>query len=390
MKRTISFNTGKGSYRHNNRTFTAENVDPERSRFNINYCEMPIKKVYHELFDQALKNYNAKQKRKDRQIENYYKHIKSGKQEKLFHEVIIQVGNKDDMSATGDHAELAKMILDEYYQGFQQRNPHLKVFSAHLHMDEATPHLHIDFVPFTTGSKRGLETRVSLKKALEQQGFKGAGRGDTEWSRWAQSEKEQLAKVMRRHGIRWEQKGTHEQHLSVLDYKKQERTKEVEALDAQIEVKESEVQALEERVAGLKETETTMQEIEDMLRSDTELEPPEPQGLITAKSYKKKFVDPIISKLKFLVKALAEKYFEGWNKYHNLCSSIKSLRHENNYLRSENSRLTEVNEELRKENKAYKILQKYLGKGKVENIAYMVRTFKHNQIPRQERRQEER
>ena len=390
MKRTISFNTGKGSYRHNNRTFTAENVDPERSRFNINYCEMPIKKVYHELFDQALKNYNAKQKRKDRQIENYYKHIESGKQEKLFHEVIIQVGNKDDMSSTGDHAELAKTILDEYYQGFQQRNPHLKVFSAHLHMDEATPHLHIDFIPFTTGSKRGLETRVSLKKALEQQGFKGAGRGDTEWSRWAQSEKEQLAKVMRRHGIRWEQKGTHEQHLSVLDYKKQERTKEVEALDAQIEVKESEVQALEERVAGLKETETTMQEIEDMLQSDTELEPPEPQGLITSKSYKKKFVDPIISKLKSLVKTLAEKYFEGWNKYYNLCSSIKSLRHENDYLRSENSRLTEVNEELRKENKAYKILQKYLGKRKVENIAYMVRTFKHNQIPRQERRQEER
>lgn len=195
---------------------------------------------------------------------------------------------------------------------------------------------------------------------------------------------------MHRHGIRWEQKGTHEQHLSVLDYKKQERTKEVEALDAQIEVKESEVHALEERVTGLKETETTMQEIEDMLRSDTELEPPEPKGLITAKSYKKKFVDPIISKLKFLVKTLAEKYFEGWNKYYNLCSSIKSLRHENDYLRSENSRLTEVNEELRKENKAYKILQKYLGKGKVENIAYMVRTFKHNQIPRQERRQEER
>ena len=75
MKRTISFNTGKGYYRHNNRTFTAENVDPERSRFNINYCEMPIKKVYHELFDQALANYNAKQKRKDRQIENYYKQI---------------------------------------------------------------------------------------------------------------------------------------------------------------------------------------------------------------------------------------------------------------------------------------------------------------------------
>ena len=114
MKRTISFKTGNGSYRHNNRTITAENVDPERSRFNINYCNIPIRKVYHELFDEALENYNAKQTRKDRQIKDYYKHIESGKQEKLFHEVIMQVGNKDDMSATGEHAELAKTILDEY------------------------------------------------------------------------------------------------------------------------------------------------------------------------------------------------------------------------------------------------------------------------------------
>ena len=100
--------------------------------------------------------------------------------------------------------------MDEYYQGFQERNPQLRVFSAHLHMDEATPHLHIDFVPFTTGSKRGLDTRVSLKQALATQGFKGGSRGDTEWSQWIQSEKEQLAAVMERYGIEWEHLGTHE------------------------------------------------------------------------------------------------------------------------------------------------------------------------------------
>ncbi len=87
------------------------------------------------------------------------------------------------------------------------------------------PHLHIDFVPFTTGSKRGLETRVSLKQALAAQGFKGGSRGDTEWSQWVQSEKENLAAVMGGIGIEWEHKGTHEKHLSVLDYKKQERGK---------------------------------------------------------------------------------------------------------------------------------------------------------------------
>jgi len=131
------------------------------------------------------------------------------------------------MDAQTDNGQLAKVILDEYYQGFRERNPNLRVFSAHLHMDEATPHLHIDFVPFTTGSKRGLDTRVSLKQALAAQGFAGGTRQDTEWNQWVQSEKEQLAAVMARHGIEWEQKGTHEQHLSVLDYEKKVRAEEV-------------------------------------------------------------------------------------------------------------------------------------------------------------------
>lgn len=120
------------------------------------------------------------------------------------------------MAADGENADLARAVLDEYYREFQERNPQLRVFSAHLHMDEATPHLHIDFVPFTTGSKRGLDTRVSLKQALAAQGFRGCTRGDTEWNQWVQSEKEQLAAVMERHEIEWEHKGTHEQHLSVI------------------------------------------------------------------------------------------------------------------------------------------------------------------------------
>ena len=224
MKRTISAMVGKGSVTHNSRSFTAENVDSERTHLNIDYCNEPIKKVYHEMFDDALAKYNAKQKRKDRVIPNYYEKIRTGRQEKPFHEVIFQIGNKEDMAATGKNAELARTILDEYYQGFQKRNPYLRVFSAHLHMDEATPHLHIDFVPFTTGSKRGLETRVSLKQALLNQGLKGEGRDDNELNRWIQSEKEILSQVMECHGIEWEQKGTHEQHLSVLDFKKQERS----------------------------------------------------------------------------------------------------------------------------------------------------------------------
>lgn len=142
-----------------------------RSHLNIDYCNEPIKKIYHELFDEALKRYNEKQIRTDRIIENYYEKIRNSKQEKPFHEQILQIGDKENMSAESENGQLARQILDEYYRGFQERNHNLKVFSAHLHMDEATPHLHIDFVPFTTGSKRGLDTRVSLKQALAAQGF---------------------------------------------------------------------------------------------------------------------------------------------------------------------------------------------------------------------------
>lgn len=201
MQRTISAMVGKGSINHNSRKFTAENVAPERTHLNIDYCNENIEKVYHKLFDEALKRYNDKQTRADRKIENYYDKIRTGKQEKPFHELILQIGDKDNMSAESENGQLAKQILDEYYKGFRERNPNLYVFSVHLHMDEATPHIHIDFVPFTTGSKRGLDTRVSLKQALVAQGFKGGTRGDTEWSQWVLSEKEQLAAVMERYEL---------------------------------------------------------------------------------------------------------------------------------------------------------------------------------------------
>ena len=233
MERTISAMIGKGSVNHNTRAFTAKNVDKNRSADNVEFCQEDIKQVYHRLFDEALERYNAKQKRKDRVIDNYYEKIRRGKQEKLFHEVIFQIGNKDDMNAKSEDGLLAKRILTEFMDEFQARNPNLYVFSAHLHMDEETPHLHIDFVPYITGSKRGLDTRVSLKSALAAEGFTGGTRGATELNQWIASEKQELATVMERYGVEWLQKGTHEKHLSVLEFEKKERAKEVAELDSQ-------------------------------------------------------------------------------------------------------------------------------------------------------------
>ena len=153
------------------------------------------------------------------------------------------------MAAISEDGQLAAKVLDEYMRDFQQRNPNMRVFSAHLHMDEATPHLHIDFVPFATNSKRGLDTRISLKQALAEQGFAGDARGDTEWSQWVRSEKEQLSQVMKHHDIEWEQLGTHDEHLSVMNYKKEQRAQEVKALEksiAKMQKQQLDVQAVEQ------------------------------------------------------------------------------------------------------------------------------------------------
>lgn len=168
------------------------------------------------------------------------------------------------MNATTENGRLAAKVLDEYMRDFRQRNPTMRVFSAYLHMDKATPHLHIDFVPFTTGSKRGLEIRVPLKQALAVLGFKGGTRSDTEWNQWVASEKRQLAAVMERHGIEWEQKGTHEKHLSVLDFEKKERAKEVAALEARKADLQEENAAFEEINENLHEQ---LQQIDDEIHS---------------------------------------------------------------------------------------------------------------------------
>ena len=359
---------GKGSVNHNSRKFRAENVDGERTHLNIDYCNENIKKIYHELFDEALKRYNEKQTRTDRRIENYYEKIRSSKQEKPFHELILQIGDKENMSAESENGSLAKAVLDEYYKDFQERNPHLRVFSAHLHMDEATPHLHIDFVPFTTGSKRGLDTRVSLKQALAAQGFKGGTRGDTEWNQWVQSEKEQLAAVMERRGIEWEHKGTHEQHLDVLNYKKQARQKEIVALDEQIATKKDEVKSLGKRVqnfdGGLKD----LQNVEQALDFDEVFQLPEPQGLMSAKTYKARFADPLVKKLKSLVKKALARCFEALDNYHRLNTENGRLYRENEKLGKLNDRLKDENENLRSEVKDYKLLRKVFGSRQIDDL----------------------
>lgn len=345
MKRTISAMVGQGSVNHNSRKFHAKNTDPGRSHLNITYCQENIKTVYHELFDEALERYNAKQTRADRRIEDYYEKIRSGKQEKPFHEIILQVGNRDDMSANSEEGQLAAVVLDEYMNGFQERNPQLRVFSAHLHMDEATPHLHIDFVPFTTGSKRGLDTRVSLKQALAAQGFKGGTRGDTEWSQWVRSEKEQLSLVMERNGIEWEDKGTHDKHLSVLDYKKEQRAKEIAVLETVKAEKESQVESQERRLKELAPTVKNMERLAADFSADPDEILPEAGTLESAKAYREKKAKPLLAQIVKVLRSLYLAYVE-------LRGKFERLQGDYGRVRESNARLSDRLQEVKLENKA--------------------------------------
>ena len=349
MKRTISAMRGKGSLTHNRRDFIAENVDSSRTPLNVEYCNEDIRAVYHELFDDALAHYNEKQTRKDRVIEDYYEKIRMGKQEKLFEELIIQIGNKDDMNASSENGQLAQQMLDEYMQSFQQRNPTLRVFSAHLHMDEATPHLHIDFIPFTTGSKRGLETRVSLKKALEALGFAGGTKSHTELNQWIESEKQALASIMARHDIEWEQKGTHEEHLSVLDYKKQERSKEVAALETQIGALQEQTataeNALSEKQEQLDDIAPILKNTEKFVRKYDDLERllPEAGMLESGKAFREKKALPILGKLLKYARSLFRENTE-------LKAKVQKLEKENTAFKSANWNHTHEMVRLKTEN----------------------------------------
>ena len=353
MKRTISAMRGKGSLSHNSRQFIAENVDSSRTPLNVEYRNEDIQAVYHELFDNALARYNEKQTRKDRVIDDYYEKIRTGKQEKLFEELIIQIGNKDDMNASSENGQLARQMLDKYMQSFQQRNPTLRVFSAHLHMDEATPHLHIDFIPFTTGSKRGLETRVSLKKALEALGFAGGTKSHTELNQWIEAEKQVLASIMARHDIEWEQKGTHEEHLSVLDYKKQERSKEVAALETQIDALQEQTATAEtmlsEKQEQLDDIAPILKNTEKFVRKydDPERLLPEAGMLESGKAFREKKALPILGKLLKYARSLFRENTE-------LKAKVQKLEKENTAFKSANWNQTHEMVRLKMENRELK------------------------------------
>lgn len=257
MGKTISFVKGKGSLSHNNRDFVADNVDKDRMDWNIYYIQQSLKEAYALLFTSAIEDYNSKQKRKSRWVTDYLSDIKnSGNNEKPFYEVVVQIGRKEDtgvLDADGKlsmDAEVAKMILDEYVRTFQERNPNLYLFNAVLHMDEATPHLHLDYIPVAHGYQTKMHTRNSLTKALQEMGIEPAtSKLDTETMHWQKRERDYLMGICRERGLEVEFIGEKRDNYTIPEYKAARQA--ADELNAELEILNAEKQEAEAAIASI-------------------------------------------------------------------------------------------------------------------------------------------
>ena len=168
--KSANFKKGSGgNIEHNNRTEKRErdNIDETRKEQNITLVNIPIKEFYEQTFGDAVEEYNSKQKRADRKIVSYYDKIAADEKKNLFYEIIIQIGDMYDTNCK-DNPQKEIDLLKEYAKEFEVRNPTFKVFNAVIHLDEETPHLHIDYVPVAKNLTRGLSIQNSQTKALEQ------------------------------------------------------------------------------------------------------------------------------------------------------------------------------------------------------------------------------
>ena len=250
---SVSFRVDSGFLDHNNRVITAHNVDVSRTDDNITYTKIDLRQFYDQVFGEALAEYNAKQKRADRQITDYYEHVKKSGKGKLFYEVVVQFGDLHDCGLGSENWKTAQVMLDEYMRDFEKRNPNLKVFNAVMHLDESTLHLHIDFVPVAHKGQRGMPLKNSMSGALREQGFSSANRMENEWTAWSESERSEMEQILLKHGLRREDKNVHRPHLSVEDFKRAAQEAEsIKKINAHInELKKKPVEELTSEEAAL-------------------------------------------------------------------------------------------------------------------------------------------
>ncbi|HHB1889287.1 MULTISPECIES: plasmid recombination protein [Bacillus cereus group] len=245
--------TNKTNIKHNNRTMSEKekernsHIDYSRSDENKYLVQKDLKELYREEFGEVLENYNAKQKRNDRKIDDYYKHIQSSKKTSLQQEMIIQVGDKDDFSSKQDF-ERANEILEEWLSEFEKRNPNLKIYNAVIHNDEASPHMHLNFVPVASGYKRGLEKQVSFDRAITQQD--PTLDKTRPFDDWREKEVNLLGEMLKERSIERKIVGTND-YKDVREYKeRKDLQREIQQLEKDLANKKNKLLEMSERLPG--------------------------------------------------------------------------------------------------------------------------------------------
>ncbi len=355
-EKRISHCQGKGSLTHNNRKFSAKNVDEARTKDNVVYIEQPIEEAYKQLFDAAVERYNAKQKRADRKIKtSYYEHlfkrspaqsvVTSADKRKSFYEDVVQIGTMQDTGVGTPDAEIAAACLTEYMRGFQERNPNFYVFNAVLHLDEATPHLHIDYIP-VGHYKQGVDTQNGIAQALKEMGY---GTGKEAIARWREAEYKVLTEICNRHGIQIAAPEKSRGSLIVEQYKEYAKVKE------QVEEKKEEVAWLDEqcqeKTTALTETTAALADNQTLLETSAQ-KVSQIKAIDEIKTDKAGFGSKVkLSKDDYsTLTDLAKKQIAAENQEAFLKRRITTLEAEKKSLSSEKEQLSEQVTELKEEN----------------------------------------
>lgn len=356
-EKRISFCQGKGSLTHNNREFIAENVDRSRIKDNITFIKKDLGTVYEHLFGESTERYNAKQKRNDRKIHGSYFEslfhqkpsntvVTAADKRKSFYEDVVQIGKMEDSGVETEDAELVAECLKEYMENFQSRNPNFVVFNAVLHMDEATPHLHIDYVP-VGHYKRGQDTQNGIAQALKEMGF---GSGKDAIARWREREWGIMKQICINHDIQIAKPEKSHKYMEVEEYKefmdRIEKSEELAVLNAELE---TEIQEKKEQrnhilqyLPDFEKTERLESELNDLC---DELENLVKNPISAVKN--KKRIGEICSDI--------SKHLSSAHKARDKSeSTVYEVRVENKKFSEENKKLRNVNQSLSSENSKLK------------------------------------
>ncbi|HEM2814129.1 plasmid recombination protein [Streptococcus suis] len=372
VEMSISFvtNPKRTNIRHNNRSFTEDewkspahqHIDRSKSSLNIYIKQVNIQDIYNEEFGPSLVAYNAKQKRSDRIIKDYLKHVKKSKTLDVQREFVVAIGSKEDWDNYSDNdKQIVGNLLAKYVKDFEERHKQLIVYNAVVHLDEAgAPHLHFNIVPIANGYKNGLDKQPSFSKALLQEGYTERGRG--QFIQFREQEIKKLEQLMKKLNIQRKIVGTNKIE-DMREYKQliQEVEKERAKFNKEIKAKEKHSNQLENFIEDLEQKAEYLTQQNKMLEERNELIKHEMDKLNLKDQLKKQFVENTVDKALDLAQELTEKRTKSLKDRVNIAES-RRLETENKYreVLSVNKKWASKYQMLENENKSLKQENKFL------------------------------